>query len=113
MSRARGMLMLGEAMSKAVGATPAARGEIEAKNLFEGTMMKTMAKAQGQEVHDDDNVYDIHNQAETAAAEAEVEAEVGSDATAEAKADTTADGAKDATSPAEKSEAEPTPGTKE
>jgi len=119
-SRARGMLMLGEAMSKAMGATPAARGEIEAKNLFEGTMMKTMAKAQGQEVHDDDNVYDIHNQAEAEAAEAEVEAEaqaeaaVGSGATAEAKADTTGDGAKDtATSPAEKSEAEPTPGAKE
>ena len=36
--------MLGRAMLEGKGATPAARGEIEAKNLFEGTMMKTMAK---------------------------------------------------------------------
>merc|ERR1719231_1061597 len=52
--RAQGMLMMGQAFSNAKGATPSARGEVEAKSVFEGTMMKTMAKAQGQEVHDDD-----------------------------------------------------------
>ena len=46
--------------------------------------MKTMAKAQGQEVHDDDNVYDIHNQA--ADEQAEEEAEVAAEAAAAADA---------------------------
>ena len=82
-------------------------------------MMKTMAKAQGQEVHDDDNVYDIHNQTEAEAEEVEADtvgdgAGGGGEAEAEAKADAKADDAKEsATSPAEKSEAQPTPDAKE
>jgi hypothetical protein len=53
-ARARGLRKLGRAMEKAVGLNKAARGEVEAKHVLEGTMMRTMAKAQGQEVDDDD-----------------------------------------------------------
>lgn len=52
--RAQAMLLLGRAFLQAKGATPSARGEVEAKHVFEGTMMKTMAKAQGQEVNYDE-----------------------------------------------------------
>ena len=53
--RARAMLLLGLALVKAKGVNKAARGEVEPKSVIEGTMMKTMAKAQGQEVDDDDD----------------------------------------------------------
>lgn len=52
--RAHALLLLGMEMSKATGATKSARGEVEAKQVLEGTMMKTLAKVQGQEVNDDD-----------------------------------------------------------
>merc|ERR1719231_1952919 len=73
--RAQGMLMIGQAFSQAKGATPSARGEVEAKSVFEGTMMKTMAKAQGQEVHYDDEFISVSAAAEADAAAGDMESE--------------------------------------
>jgi len=54
-NRARALRILGAKFIAAKGTTKAARGEVDAKYVLEGTMMKTMAKAQGQEVDDDDD----------------------------------------------------------
>ena len=53
--RAQAMLIMGNKFLLAKGVNKAARGEVEPKSVIEGTMMKTMAKAQGQEVDDDDD----------------------------------------------------------
>mmetsp|Transcript_48320 Transcript_48320/g.61992 ORF Transcript_48320/g.61992 Transcript_48320/m.61992 type:complete len:770 (-) Transcript_48320:234-2543(-) len=62
--RARALLMMGTAFVAAVGANKGARGEVEAKHVLEGTMMKTMAKAQGQEVDDDDDYASLREEME-------------------------------------------------
>ena len=68
--RAKALKLLGKAFLKAKGTSKAARGELDAKHVLEGTMSKTMAKAQGQEVHDDDdqelfdNIASMHEDAE-------------------------------------------------
>jgi len=46
---------MGKAFLAAKGTTKAARGELDPKHVLEGTMSKTMAKAQGQEVDDEDD----------------------------------------------------------
>jgi hypothetical protein len=53
--RAKGLLIMAGQFIAAKGANKGARGEVDAKHVLEGTMMKTMAKAQGQEVDDDDD----------------------------------------------------------
>lgn len=68
--RGHALKLLGRAFLKAKGASKAARGELDAKHVLEGTMSKTMAKAQGQEVHDDDdqelfdNIASMHEDAD-------------------------------------------------
>ena len=53
--RAKALRLMGKAFLKAKGPTKAARGELDPKHVLEGTMSKTMAKAQGQEVDDEDD----------------------------------------------------------
>ena len=53
--RAKALRIMGKAFLAAKGTTKAARGELDPKHVLEGTMSKTMAKAQGQEVDDEDD----------------------------------------------------------
>jgi len=53
--RGAALRIIGLAFQKAKGTNKQARGEVDAKHVIEGTMMRTMAKAQGQEVDDDDD----------------------------------------------------------
>lgn len=62
--RARGLAVMGTAFVAAKGANKGARGEVDAKHVLEGTMMKTMAKAQGQEVDDDDDYASLREELE-------------------------------------------------
>lgn len=58
------MCVIGTKFVSAKGANKAARGEVDAKHVLEGTMMKTMAKAQGQEVDDDDDYMEMREDLE-------------------------------------------------
>mmetsp|Transcript_50043 Transcript_50043/g.113605 ORF Transcript_50043/g.113605 Transcript_50043/m.113605 type:complete len:343 (-) Transcript_50043:187-1215(-) len=93
--RAKALRVMGKSFARAKGSTKAARGEVAAKSVIEGTMMRTMAKAQGQEV-DDGDFADGMVEAEAAEADegqgaAEEGGSNGAEAAAEAAPETAAE----------------------